>query len=508
MGIRYKRLSSLNLTVLLLITFLHAPGTLCARTNLGQFDNHGDVGRLERPGSVRYVAERQEYVVEGSGANMWFDRDEFHFVWKRIRGDFILRARVRFLGRGVEPHRKAGWIVRNTLETNSAHVNACVHGNGLTSLQFRRTRDGQTEEVRSKATSPDVIQLERRGDVYIMSTATFGKPFVTVQVSDIQLDDEVYVGLYVCSHNPKVSEKAVFTNVRITIPTDVDFKPYRDYIGSRLEIMSIADGLRKVVYTDPKSIQAPNWTPDGKSLIYNKEGLLYKFDLTKGTPSVIDTGSAKRNNNDHVISFDGKSLGISHHSSTDGGQSIISTLPIEGGEPKRVTRYGPSYLHGWSPDGRYLIYTGQRNGQYDIYKINRLGGEEIQLTNTPGLDDGSEFTPDGHYIYFNSNRTGTMQIWRMKADGTDPEQITFDEYNDWFPHISPDGRWVVFLSFPKEVSSAEHPFYKRVYLRLISINGVKPRVIGYVYGGQGTINVPGWSPDSKKIAFVSNTKLN
>ena len=502
-----KLVSSKSIIVLWIMTFMCVHQVLPEDSRLGEFENAGDVGNVARPGACRYDPEHQEYLVEGSGTNMWFNQDEFHFLWKRLKGDFILRARMRFVGEGVEPHRKMGWMIRNTLEQNSAHVNACVHGDGLTSLQFRRIKDGQTEEIKSKATAPDIIQLERRGRTYIMSVANFGETFVREQISDFQLNDQVYVGLYVCSHNPKVSEKAVFRNVRIIIPAPEDFQPYRDYIGSRLEIMEIEDGHRTIVYEDPDSIQAPNWTLDGKSLIYNSKGLLYNFNLATKMPAVIETDFANRNNNDHVISFDGKSLGICHHSNEDNGQSIVYTIPIGGGKPKRVTRLGPSYLHGWSSDGKELLYTGQRNGQYDIYKISRFGGEEIQLTNTKGMDDGSEYTPDGKYIYFNSNRTDTMQIWRMKPDGTDPEQMTFDEYNNWFPHISPDGRWIVFLSYAKEIDSADHPFYKQVYLRLMPTTGGKPKVAGYVYGGQGTINVPSWSPDSKKIAFVSNSRL-
>ena len=489
------------------MTFMCVHQALPKESELGGFENSNDVGHVARPGACQFRSESQEYVLEGSGTNMWFNRDEFHFAWKRLKGDFILRARMQFVGEGVEPHRKMGWIIRNTLEPNSAHINACVHGDGLTSLQFRRIKDGQTKEIKSKAAAPDIVQVERRADTYIMSTAKFGEPFVTEHITGFQLEDEVYAGLYVCSHNPNVSEKAVFRNVRITLPAPEDFRPYQDYTGSRLEIMDIEDGHRQVVYENPCSIQAPNWTPDGKSLIYNSQGLLYNFDLAAKIPAVIKTDFANRNNNDHVISFDGKSIGICHHSNEDDGQSIIYTMPIGGGTPKRVTQKGPSYLHGWSPDDKALVYTGQRNGQYDIYKISRSGGEEIQLTNTKGLDDGSEYSPDGRYIYFNSNRTGTMQIWRMKPDGNEPEQITFDAYNDWFPHISPDGRWLVFLSYAKEIDSADHPFYKQVYLRLMPTTEGKPKVVGYIYGGQGTINVPSWSPDSKRIAFVSNTRL-
>jgi TolB protein len=475
--------------------------------SLGIFERQDDIGKVTKPGSATYDADKQEYTIKGSGANMWVDHDEFHFVWKRMKGDFILTTRAQFIGEGVEEHRKIGWMVRSSLDSDSTHVNAAVHGNGLTSLQYRRSKSGITEEVRSSLKGADVIQLERKGDTYTMSAARFGDAFVTQQVSDLTLGNEVYAGLYVCSHNEGVIEKAVFSDVRITVPARDDFVPYRDYIGSNLEILDVESGNRKIIYRAPGSIQAPNWTPDGKALIYNSAGRLYRFDLATKTPVVIDTGFATSNNNDHVLSFDGRMIGISHHSKEDQNKSIIYALPVKGGMPKRLTSKGPSYLHGWSPDGKFLIYTGERNGEFDIYKVSAEGGEEIRLTTAKGLDDGPEYTPDGKYIYFNSTRGGTMQIWRMKPDGSDQQQMTSDDYNNWFPHISPDGKWIVFLSFSEEVAPNDHPFYKQVYLRLMSVEGGKPRVIAYVYGGQGTINVPSWSSDNKRVAFVSNTDM-
>ena len=475
-------------------------------SGLGLFDAQTDIGKIEKPGSAIYDSEKQEYTIEGSGSNMWFDHDELHFLWKRLKGNFILTARVRFVGAGVEEHRKIGWIVRSSLDPTSRHVNAVVHGNGLTSLQLRRTDGVATEEARLSITGADVIQLERKGSRYIMSAARFGSAFVTEEAS-VPLGDEVYAGLYVCSHNKDVVEKAIFSNVRITIPASDTFVPYRDFIGSHLEILDIETGNRRIIYDSPDSIQAPNWTPDGKALIFNSKGRLYRFDLAERRPSLIDTDFATNNNNDHVLSFDGKMIGISHQGREDGNQSIVYTLPVQGGKPKRITERGPSYLHGWSPDGKFLVYTGGRDGEFDIYKIPSDGGAEIRLTTAKALDDGPEFTPDGKYIYFNSARTGTMQIWRMKPDGTDQEPITNDEYNNWFPHISPDGKSIVLLSFMKEVKPDDHPFYKQVYLRLMPISGGAPRIIAYVYGGQGTINVPSWSPDSKRIAFVSNSDI-
>jgi Tol biopolymer transport system component len=293
--------------------------------------------------------------------------------------------------------------------------------------------------------------------------------------------------------------------VRVIIPAKDDFVPYRDYIGSHVEVMNVQSGKRKIIYSEPGSLQAPNWTTDGKSLIYNRNGLLYNLPLDTQKPTLINTGSATHNNNDHVLSFDGKQLGLSNNSPEDKGESVVYTVPVTGGTPKKITTNYPSYLHGWSPDAKYLVFTGGRNEEYDIYKISSKGGKEIQLTTAKGLDDGAEYSPDGKYIYFNSTRSGLMQLWRMKPDGSKQEQITSDNYNNWFPHISPDGKSIVFLSFMNDIDPDDHPFYKHVYLRMMPITGGKPKVIAYIYGGQATINVPSWSPDGKQVAFVSNS---
>lgn len=473
---------------------------------LGVFEKDADVGTGVRPGSAAYLPQSGQYVVSGAGYNIWFDHDEFHYLYKKMKGDFILYARAGFVGwKGVEEHRKIGWMVRKSLDGRSAQVNAVVHGDGLTSLQFRKTEGGNTEEIRSAITHADVIQLERKANVYTMRVAVFGQPFTTVQVSNIDLGDEVYVGLFAGSHNADVVESGVFSDVLISVPAREGLVPYKEYLGSRIELLELASGRRETVYTSPKSLQAPNWTRDGKSLIYNSEGLIYRFDLSARKPSLVNTGEVKDNNNDHVLSFDGKMLGLSSWVQKSGG-SVIYTVPVDGGTPRQVTPSGPSYLHGWSVDGKTLVFTGQRNNEFDIYSVPAGGGAEKRLTNAQGLDDGPEYTPDGQYIYFNSNRTGTMQIWRMKPDGSSQEAVTNGDYNDWFPHISPDGKWIAFVSFLKdEVASGDHPFYKHVYLRIMPIAGGQPKVIAYVYGGQGTMNTPSWSPDSKRIAFISNT---
>ena len=473
---------------------------------IGIFDGQDDIGMVKHPGTGNYDSKSQQYVLSGSGTNIWATHDEFHFIWKRMKGDFILRTNAAFIGKGVEEHRKIGWMVRSTLDSNSKHVSAVVHGAGLTSLQFRKTRGGVTDEKKFELTAADIIQLERKGNTYTMSVARKGDLFVSQEITDIDLGDEVYVGLFICAHNPNVTEKAVFNNVRIVVPAPQGLVPYRQYLGSDIEILDLATQNSRIVYQSPKSLQAPNWMKDGKHLLYNSEGLLYTFDLRANTPTVLNTGSAKNNNNDHVISFDGKWLAISSSDKT--GNSIGWVLPVTGGEPRRMNEIGPSYMHGWSPDGKYLVFCGSRNKEYDVYRIPVKGGPEVRLTTSPGLDDGPEYSPDGKYIYFNSVRSGLMQVWRMKADGSEQTQLTNDDYNNWFPHVSPDGKWIEYITFLKsEVSPGDHPFYKHVYLRVMPVGGGPSKVVAYLYGGQGTINTPSWSPDSKHLAFVSNTNL-
>jgi hypothetical protein len=493
---------------LLLVALLPANRLFAQGHPIGQFDNHEDVGNPAIGGSAVYNPDDQTYLLSGAGKNIWTNADQFQYVWKKIKGDFIVETTVRFIGEGVAGHRKIGIMARDRLTTNSRYADCSVHGGLplLTALQYRAADDDTTAQVILSSYHPTQIRFERSGDLFTFSAAVYGENYKTVS-KEIALDDEVYVGLYICSHVETVVEKAVFSNVRIIIPAAKDFRPYRDYIGSHVETMDVATGIRKILYSDPGSLQAPVWTRDDRALIYIANGRLARLDLASGRVSVIPSGSIDDLNNDHVLSFDGKMLGISNHL---GDRSVIYILPVTGSDrPVQITAdsLAPSYLHGWSPDDRRLVFTGRRKGSFNIISIDIATRKETPLTNTTTLNDGPEYTPDGSYIYFNSVRTGTMKIWRMKPDGSGQEQVTFDEYNDWFPHISPDGKWILYESFPKEIDPASHPFYKPIYLRLMPAAGGVPRTIAYLYGGQGTINVPSWSPDSKRIAFISNSVI-
>ena len=476
-----------------------------AQNSIGIFQQQADIGNTKQ-GNATYNKVTQHYMVDGSGNNIWFNHDGFHYLYYKMSGDFILRCNASFIGKGVEEHRKLGWMIRSSPDSTSACVSVAVHGDGLTSLQYRKANNDSMQEVKSSLTKADVIQLEKKGNEYIMSVAHNGDVFATDSV-EVDLGNDVYAGLFVCAHNNSVTEKADFYNVRIVIPAPDSLVTYKQYIGSQLEILNVETGESKIIYQSPRSIQAPNYMKDGKSILYNSDGLLYTFNLENKTTKVLNTGSISHNNNDHVMSFNGKMLGISSNNGKDDA-SLVYTLPITGGEPKQITPTGPSYLHGWSTDGKTLAFVGQRNGDFDIYTIASNGsGTEKKLTDSKGLDDGPEYSPDGKYIYFNSVRSGSMQIWRMKPDGSNPEQLTNDEFNNWFAHISPDGKQMVFISFGKDVSASDHPFYKHVYIRLMPVDGGKPKVLAALYGGQGTMNTPNWSPDGKSISFISNSNF-
>jgi TolB protein len=465
---------------------------------LGEFENSTDIGEIELQGAAEFLPGTAEYRVQGSGANIWAKEDAFHFLWKKTSGDLLFSMDVDWVGEGKMKHRKACAMVRQNLEADSPYVDVAIHGDGLIELQYRQEKGAMTMGVRTPIQAPATVKLERDGDVFTVSVAKNGGPFQPVGAVSLALPDPVYVGLAICSHDAKVSETAIFSNVvlknRVAGPNE---KRVRE---TRLETVSIETGERNIVFQERTSFEAPNWSRDGKLFYINREWAMCTVPVEGGNATPLETGFKRGCNNDHGLSFDGKWLAISVANGPPG--SKIYVLPAGGGTPRLVTPQAPSYWHGWSPDGKTLTFCGRRNDDYDIYTIPTAGGEEKRLTTAAGLDDGPEYTPDGSKIYFQSERTGVMQIWRMNTDGTEQEQVTTDpNYADWFPHPSPDGKWIVFLSYDKGVSG--HPPNKDVVLRLMPMTGGKPKVIATLFGGQGTINVPSWSPDSKTVAFVS-----
>jgi Tol biopolymer transport system component len=481
-----------------------------ARSKEGAFDIVGDVGTRRVPGITTYDAPDCSYTVTGGGENTWGTSDEFHFSALRMSGDFILTAEGALKGKGGNAHRKWGITFRLGLDGDSMHADAAVHGDGLTSLQYREKRGGETLEVKAPFTSANVVQLERAGKTVIMRAAKNGEALVETGKVAMDFSAEILAGLFVCSHDIAVAETAVVRNVRFDVPAAEETDGEAHPSPSRLELLDVATGNRTVVYWSSGHFEAPNWSRDGRYLLFNQEGRIYKFPLDTKRPQMLDTGSVQANNNDHGISFDGKWLALSSHTEQPGKKagSQVYVVGVEGGQPVKITDQAPSYWHGWSPDGTTLVYCAEREGNFDVWAIGAQGGKETRLTNDPGLDDGPEYSPDGAYIYFNSTRSGRMKIWRMRPDGSGQEQVSFDDYNDWFAHVSPDGKRMLYVSYPSAVPATRHPRNQRVMIREQDLASGKVRVLAHLYGGQGTMNVPSWSPDGRSVAFVSYTYGN
>ena len=488
---------------------------------LGIFSHYGDVGVPSTigAGSTTYQPATGSYVLTGGGANMWGAADHFQFVWIKVSGDITLEAAVEFTATdprsgAPDPHRKACLVIRQTLDPDSPYIDAATHGDGLTALQWRDVKGAATHEIQAAVAGPTRLRIEKRGDYVSMSVARSGEPLQPAGgAARVILSGEYYVGLAVSAHNTARLETATFSRVVLDRPAPIGTT---STLINSLETISLRSKDRRVAYvvTQPQRIEAPNWFPDQTNTLYfNTRGRLYKVqaDLPGQppspnrlkTPEAVDLGILTNINNDHGLSFDGKTWAFSDGSQLIDGRrpSLVYTMPVGGGPVARVTDRGPSYFHGWSPDGTTLAYCGQRDGNFDIYTIPVSGGTERRLTTNPGKDDGPEYSPDGQFIYFNSDRSGTMQIWRMTPDGSSQEQITNDEWDNWFPHISPNGQLIAFLSYERGVG--DHPENKNVRLRVMTLGTRAVEELAKLFGGQGTINVASWSPNSEYLAFVS-----
>jgi hypothetical protein len=468
---------------------------------IGIFDGQQDVGTALHAGSAEFDSAHNTYSVTGSGENMWFSEDDFNYVWKKVSGDVALTADIDLIGTTGNTHRKGVLMIRKSMDKDSVSSDLAVHGDGLTSLQFRDTAGGNMAEVQTNVSGPRRVRIEKRGDfIYAFVPGPDGKLHPSGAATKLPITGEFYIGMGVCAHDKDAIQKVVFSNVSFEQLPPPSGKMV---LLSTLEAVPVS-GDRRVQYSAVAHFEAPNWTRDGKAFIFNQDGLIRRLELGSAQPTIIPTEPLNKCNNDHGISPDGVWLAVSSQSGEE-QSSRVYLVPIAGGTPRLVTKNGGSYWHGWSPDGKTLAFAARRGTDAPIFTISLDGSNETRLTTAPGHDDGPEYSPDGAYIYFNSDRTGPMQIWRMKPDGSAQEQVLFSDSNDWFPHISPDGQWMVYLSYSKDVTG--HPPNKDVELHLMSVKDKKITVLAKFFGGQGTINVPSWSPDSKKIAFVSYALL-
>jgi TolB protein len=497
--------------VLSLSFLVSAPGLQAIRASaqagaaaLGVFEGQSDVGSVTPPGKLAFDPAGRVYSISSAGANLWSTIDGFHFVWKKMSGDVSVTADINFpvTPANAIPHRKAILIIRQTLDADSAYVDAAQHGSGMTALQYRPAKGATTDDIELNIASPKTLRLEKRGDTFTMFLSMTGEPIhPTGAAVKLHLEGPFYVGIGVCSHNKDAVETATFSNLELkplTLPATTD----KLVLYSTLQTVGIDDNFtRSIVVRNVKGrMEAPNWSRDGKSLIFDQEGRMWRIPADGGEPTAIDTGDATRCTGSHGLSPDGTLLAISC-STPDKPETRIYVIPWGGGTPKLVTGNPNSYWHSWSPDGKTMLFARPNHGAINIYAVPAEGGEEKAVTSGSGISDDPDYSPDGKYIYYNSEGGGTMQIWRMRPNGSAPEQVTSDGMNNWTAHPSPDGKSILILSYPREVIG--HPPNKDVELRILSPSDRSIRTLVNIVGGSGTDNVPSWAPDGKHFAFVS-----
>lgn len=478
--------------------------SICTAAPPGIFEGAGDVGVTPKAGSTENLEAANSYRVTGGGANIWGAADTFQFAWRRISGDVALTADIAFEGVGVNAHRKAVLMIRQDLTAGSAYADAALHGDGLTSLQYRDVAGGETKEVKSELKAPVRLRLERRGNEFRLFAGPAGGELKPAGPVTVVLKDPVYAGIGVSSHDAGVLETATFANLRFEA-----FAPRIKY-RSRITVYDLKTRKMETIHTVDELLEAPNWSRDGGHLLVNMNGSLYRIAKDgQGGLQRVALDAKYRCNNDHDYSPDGKLIAISASTPESRG-SRVYVINADGSNPRLVTPISPSYFHGWSPDGKWLSFVGQRDKRYNLFRVSVTGGDEQRLTSKGDYDDGPDYSPDGKWIYFNSIRDGDWDIWRVPASGSGEadklaEQVTTDDWEDWFPHVSPDGKKMVFLSFPPKTEG--HNGRMPIRLRMMKPPGKKTgaariETVAEIFGGQGTINVNSWSPDSKKFAFV------
>jgi Tol biopolymer transport system component len=461
-----------------------------------------DVGSVQVAGRASCADER--FTLQGT-LDIWGNSDGFHFVHQPFTGDGQIIARITQV-ENTNDHAKAGVMFREDLAPGARHATVVV--TPTDGVQFlRRLAPGDITYPNNprinKGRLPYWVKLVRRGDQFTGYESTDGMSWEFTGSDTITMGRSILVGLVASSHRKDVLSTSTLDQVKLA-PNPAG----TSVLNSHVTIMSVDGKDKRVVFSAARRFEAPNWSHDGEYLLVNSEGKLWRIPVAGGEPQNISLGSIGAINNDHGISPDGKLLAVSVNSGP------IFVLPVSGGQARQVTEHKPSYFHGWSPDGRELAYVARQHESYDIFSIPLEGGTAKRLTINPAHEDGPDFSPDGKWIYYNSDRAGGGDIWRIPAQGagegdSKAEQVTSDDYVDWFPHPSPDGKWLLFLSYRKGTQG--HPANQNVLLRIMPLPGdkmdrpagAKTLELGKLFGGQGTINVASWSPDSRRFAFVS-----
>lgn len=471
---------------------------------LGIFDAQSDVGVVNPAGKGWFDPATGIYTIRSSGANLWAATDGFHLVWKKVSGDLSLTADIELAAPSAKssPHRKALLIFRESLDPDAMYADVAVHGNGETALQYRRNQGDTTQDIAFDLGAPKTVRLEKRGDIITLFVSMKGEPLHQAGASiRLHFAEPFYAGLGVCAHQDGAVEQATFAHVALT-PLSAPANPRPKALYSTLQTIATDNNARQdfVILTGKGYMEAPNWSRDGKSLIFDRGGQIWTIPAEGGEAKAIDIGDATGCTGSHGLSPDGKWLAMTCTTPGHPGQRVY-IVPSGGGAPRMVTDNRDSYFHSWSPDGKTILFTRPSHGSINIFAIPAEGGAEKALTTGEGTSDDPDYSPDGQYIYFNSDRAGGMQIFRMTPDGSHAEQVTFDSRRNWTPHPSPDGKSILILSYASDV--AGHPSNMDVTLRILDAGTGKIRDLVEIVGGSGTDNVPNWAPDGAHFAFVS-----
>ena len=491
-----------------------APGIAAAQTagnSLGIFEGQTDVGTVTPPGTATFDAATGVYSIRTAGNDLWANKDEFHFVWKKVSGDVSLTADVKVPESTATSHvhRKAVLMFRQTLDTDALSAEAVLHASAETALQYRPSKGGTLQTILFNVGAPQRMRLEKRGDTITLFLSMHGEPLHQAGASTkLHFDGTFYAGLGMSAHKQDVLELATFAHVELQ-PLHPPAASAAMEIYSTLHTISIDPKapIDYLIQTGKGQMEAPNWSRDDKTLIFDRAGKMWSIPTGEGKGSLaeatpIDIGNATGCTGSHGLSPDGKWLAMS--CTTPGQPGLrVYIVPAAGGTPRLVTANPDSYFHSWSPDGKTIVFTrpSHGTGAINLYSIAVDGVQETALTTGTGVNDDPDYSSDGQWIYFNSDRAGGMQIWRMRPDGSKPEQVTFDERPNWTPHPSPDGKSILILSYDKDVTG--HPANKDVTLRILNVSGGEIRDLVRIVGGAGSDNVPNWAPDGARFAYVS-----
>jgi dipeptidyl aminopeptidase/acylaminoacyl peptidase len=474
---------------------------------LGIFQGQSDVGSVSPPGTAAYDPHIDTYTLMSAGANTWYHVDGFHYLWKKVSGDWTLTADVAFPPRAYahepNPHRKGILMFRQTLDAGAAYAALSVHGSGMPALQYRRERGANTEDIELNIDLPKTIRIEKRGDIFTVFLSAGGEPLHQVGASTrLHLKSPFYVGLGALSHNVDTTDQVQFSHVALQRPSAA--KNARPVLYSTLQTIQIEDQYRRatVIRSVPKVMQSVNWLPDGKSLYVHEDGHLERIDYLDppagAPPQPIAVGKLVDCSGNYGVSPDGRWLAVSCAEKPEGGYQVF-VLPAGGGDTVRRLTDGAqsSFFHAWSPDSRIVAFTRGSASKADIFTIPASGGEESRLTRDT-VNDGPDFSPDGQFIYFDSSRSGSTQIWRMRPDGSHPEQITDDDGQNSSPHISPDGKNLAFLSQPGNAGSR----VGNAALKIMAFSDGLIHTLAVFQGDRGSLAMYSWG-DVNHLAFIA-----